>query len=472
MAEALWAGLHCPQLALDSAWQAIDQVNQPLAVHYGHGEQLRLFQVNALARHYGLHPGQSLNQALAMVPTLKTRPRQLGQERQLLEQLACCAYSHSHQVLLYPPHDVLLEIAGSQRLRGGIPALLETLRKQLDEQGMTVRIGMAPAPATARLFGRLGLSASNRAELQAYWQALPVEQLPLSRSQRQALAACGLSQVKHLLAIPRVERARRFGPALNDQLDALGGKAVPLPARWQPPEQFRWTLELPHSTDRTEALLFACRRALQKLEHWLYLRDQGLTQLHIAMMSENRQNGPSIQLALSRAGFDRERLLALIDLKLSATRLGAPVQTLTFQAHSTASHRPPQADLFSGHNRGDAWSALLDRLRTRLDDTELVGIGSRDDHRPDKAWHWVSPGQASMCRQPYARPSWLLPSARPCQRAELHLIDGPERIEQGWWDNEDCRRDYWVALNRQGLRLWVFEEHKPRAGWFIQGIFE
>ncbi|MGY6588478.1 MAG: Y-family DNA polymerase [Wenzhouxiangella sp.] len=473
MAEALWAGLYCPQMALDSAWQA-SQVDHPAAVHQGQGEQVRLFQVNAQARAGGVQPGQSLASALAILPTLQTRLRQPAQERLALEQLAGCAYTQSHQVVLCPPDALLLEVGGSRRLRGGLAPLLDELQSTLSALGFNTRIGLAPFPATAQLFSRLGLKALDPATALKQLYALKTEQLALEPSWLRALKGCGLERLDQVLALPAAERARRFGPGLNDYLGQISGRAQATPASWQPAPRFQLRLELPQATTQTQALLFACKRALASLEHWLEVRDHGLTGLDIRLEREDQGPALSTHVSLSRAGFDRQRLLELIDLKLGAMSLPAAVQALTFRADSTAAYRPPQADLFNGHNRGDAWPALLDRLRSRIDNQDLVGITDCPDHRPEKAWAWTLPGnsasEAPACSQP--RPSWLLPSPRPCRADRLELIDGPERIESGWWDGQDCRRDYWTAVDRNGLKLWVFEEFKPRSGWFIHGIFE
>jgi protein ImuB len=67
---------------------------------------------------------------------------------------------------------------------------------------------------------------------------------------------------------------------------------------------------------------------------------------------------------------------------------------------------------------------------------------------------------------------WLLhtPETLPCALHDLQLVDGPERIETGWWDGNDVRRDYFVAASAGGRRLWVF--HDLRAGgWYLHGIF-
>ena len=53
-------------------------------------------------------------------------------------------------------------------------------------------------------------------------------------------------------------------------------------------------------------------------------------------------------------------------------------------------------------------------------------------------------------------------------------MNGPERIESGWWDADeqgaigDVRRDYFVARSTRQEWLWVF---RAEAGWFLHGVF-
>ena len=48
---------------------------------------------------------------------------------------------------------------------------------------------------------------------------------------------------------------------------------------------------------------------------------------------------------------------------------------------------------------------------------------------------------------------------------------GPERIEAGWWDGDEVRRDYYVAINARGEAFWIFREHRDPAAWYLHGVF-
>ncbi|MEE4304538.1 MAG: DNA polymerase Y family protein [Wenzhouxiangella sp.] len=468
----LWLGLHCPQLPLLAAWQCDPEVPELHAVHVHRRGRHVILQAGEAARHAGVAPGQPLNTALAVAPALQSRPRHSRAEAALLEQLALGAWQGSSHVVQAPPDGVLLEIAGSRRLYGGLRPLVEALCADLERRGLPVRAGSAPVPATARLFARHGLHAAGRDAMRRKLHGLPLTALALDDRQAESLAGCGLDSVAELLCLPAPERARRFGPVLNRHLLCLEGRAPTPLAAWRPPETFRLKLELPAASSDSTALLFVFRRLIGRMAHWLDVRDQALTRLHVTLHREDGGGRIPLEVGLSRPGMDADRLLELLGLKLEHLELPAPVEAVELRAESTDEHRPPQADLWSGHNRGDAWPALLDRLKARLGEDGLSGLAPQPDHRPEKAWRWVEPGTTSSCEDERPRPTWLLPVPRPCRRENLRLEDGPERIEAGWWDEEDCRRDYFVARDRHGRRLWVFHEHQPREGWFIHGLFD
>jgi protein ImuB len=101
-------------------------------------------------------------------------------------------------------------------------------------------------------------------------------------------------------------------------------------------------------------------------------------------------------------------------------------------------------------------------------------------HRPEFAWETAEPGARqrveTLCGN---RPLWLLepPQALPERNAlpqwdgPVTLLSGPERIESGWWDGQDCSRDYFLASGPQQELLWLFHERRDPRGWYLHGLF-
>jgi len=59
----------------------------------------------------------------------------------------------------------------------------------------------------------------------------------------------------------------------------------------------------------------------------------------------------------------------------------------------------------------------------------------------------------------------------PQRAGPLVLVAGPERIEAGWWDGGDVRRDYFIAIDAAGRCLWLFRDPRSPEGWFLHGLF-
>jgi protein ImuB len=386
--------------------------------------------------------------------------------------MAMLAYGYSHQVVLAGCDTVLLEIAGSRRLLGSSRTLIDALCRKARQRGFVVRSGLAPVAAATPLLARHGKHCPDLSSLKQTLRQTPIADLDILPETKQAMTGCGLYTIGELMHVPVADRTRRFGAHLNDDLAGLfGHRPVPLPT-WQPPEHYRQRLELPAATADTGALLFIFRRAIEHLGDWLEVRDHALTQLHARLEREDGGTPEALDIGLARPGLDPERLLELIDLKLDRLKLAAPVTGVIVSAETTAAHRPPQSDLFSGHNRADAWPALLDRLNARLGKDGLASLAPVADHRPEKSWTWTTPGVTAPGNEQRPRPLWLFPEPRPCRRDSLQLQQGPERIESGWWDGPECRRDYWIAKDRHGRHLWVFHEHHPGQGWFVHGLLD
>ncbi|MBZ9667799.1 DNA polymerase Y family protein, partial [Pseudomonas sp. LMG 31766] len=69
------------------------------------------------------------------------------------------------------------------------------------------------------------------------------------------------------------------------------------------------------------------------------------------------------------------------------------------------------------------------------------------------------------------RPGWLLSEPQPLREASLRILSGPERIESGWWDGEDVRRDYYVVQTRAGQRGWAYRTVGSDGPLLLHGWF-
>jgi protein ImuB len=66
----------------------------------------------------------------------------------------------------------------------------------------------------------------------------------------------------------------------------------------------------------------------------------------------------------------------------------------------------------------------------------------------------------------------LLPRPLPLRGHGHVVLAGPERLESGWWDGGDVRRDYYLVDTGNGQQAWAFrpagDAQAPLMlhGWF------
>ena len=160
----------------------------------------------------------------------------------------------------------------------------------------------------------------------------------------------------------------------------------------------------------------------------------------------------------------------LLRERLAKENLARPVEAIGLQAENFAPLGGRSAALF-GDAAGEAedWAQLAERLQARLGAGAVHGITPCPDHRPEYAWRRVEPGEwePREFTQPGPRPAWLLEPRR-LRQSQFSLLAGPERIECGWWDGDDARRDYFIARLEHAALGWIYRE----AGeWYLHGLF-
>ena len=472
----LWVCLHFPALPLETLSRA-DPGKAALAIATG-STRPRIVAANLPARSRGIGVGMSVSAALALVPELLVHPRNPCMERQTLEHVAQWALQFSPLLSLPAADAVLLEVGAGLSLFDGLDTLLASLRTGLQALGLTAAVSAAPTPTAALMLARADEPHSiiDAGLLEHELSRLPVDTLVCDASMLATFADLGVDRVGDLLRLPRDGLARRFGQALVDALDRALGR---LPDPQQPfiaPERFTSRLELPAPVHETHALLFGLKRLITALAGWLAGRGLGVMRLKIELHHDDC--APStVALNLSQPSRDPAHLSALLRARCERIELPERVEAIALAAEETAALAAHNLSLLPGSEPAAA-TALWERLAARLGDEAVRALAPHPDHRPECAWRSrAHPPQGQIAGLSAPRPLWLLAEPAPLaeflhgSQAHMALLDGPERIECGWWDGSDVRRDYFVVRTVSGQTLWVFKHPASSAGWQVHGIF-
>lgn len=396
-----------------------------------------------------------------------------------------------------------LEVAGSLRLFGGLDALLAILREDIQRFPQPFILAVAATPRAAFWLARGGneMICLTAQQTQAALSRLPLAVLPLSAEIASRLTGFGLRRLGEVLRLPRAALGTRLGKGfVLDLARALGEVDEPLP--WfEFPETFAATLELPAPVEAASVLLFAARRLIVSLSGWLAARNVALREMHWSI-DHGHVDSTELPLRFSTPVHARERIERVLKEALDRLSLRAPALALRLRAENAEVRDARSALLFDSavSTSGDERIAeLLDRLVARLGQAAVVNLRCHADYRPELATQSAMANAQSekvgvtVSGNPFsgtggtasasaARPLRLLnvPRAlperqgRPFCDGPLTLLAGPERIETGWWDGVDARRDYFIALDQRQRWLWLFRTGQAghdSAGWFLHGEF-
>lgn len=483
-----WACLLLPQLALDVVLRQRAQPQRALALVDGPRARRRLYAVNAAARALGLKPGMSLIAAQAIADGFDTVDHDPDGTERARQLLAAWAYRYSSQVSTEFAHAVVLEVGRSRALFGPWPQLRQRLDSELHELGFRHRIVAAPNPHAARVLSNLGEHAAIKhaavddAHLEAALAQLPIERSGFDADTVQALQRMGLRRLGALFGLPRAPLGRRFGAALLTHLDALRGLDAPPLRYFQPADRFEARIELGHEVESSQALLFPLRRLTADLAAYLAGRDGGVARFVLVLEHEPGLHGRShrqteVAVGLLAPERDPAMLFELARGRLQQAQLPAPAIGLRLLAEELPPFVPARRDLFDPRpQQAVPWDQLRERLRARLGDEAVSGLAVQAEHRPERAWRALS-GDAPAPRAEAAveplppRPGWLLDEPVPLRDPGLRVLAGPERIESGWWDEDDVRRDYYLVETARGQRGWAYRDAGGDGEFLLHGWF-
>ncbi|MGR9053892.1 MAG: Y-family DNA polymerase, partial [Gammaproteobacteria bacterium] len=384
--------------------------------------------------------------------------------------LADAASEFSQWVSLDCPHALLLEVGACLSLFGGPERLREKVRQTSQSLGHRPSIALAPSPAASELLARLNLETivQQPAKLHSLLGPVPLPALNLDDKLLKRLSRTGVQTLQDLWRLPRDGLARRYGTDLLQYLDALAGNDSRILRQFHRPPRFSGRRELPAELEKLEHFFPAVEQLAGELADFLRRHDAAALAVTLSL-HHYRRPASRIDLTFRRAARDAEHCCRLLREKLERTDLSAPVLAVELSSEAIAPFQPQTFDLFDDKNRESDWEAALEQLQVRLGHQALQYPAATADHRPERAGLLAYASETVDAALP-PRPLWLLLEPKPLNPSDLHCLPGRERIESGWWDGAPARRDYRIAYDRSGRKLWVYRDLKAGA-WYCHGLF-
>lgn len=479
-AASLWLCLVLPDLPL----RAVGSPAAAAAVVVS--EQRRgqvVTAVNTCAMRAGIAPGMQLNAARALNPELDVRLRDSAAEQAQLAGLADWACGWTSTVSVLPPHALLLEVRGSLRLFAGLQALRRQLLEGLLARGHSALAACAPTARAALWLAQAGHQHAcfDTRRLPGLLGALPLAELGWSVKVVGQLREMGVTTLAGCLRLPRQGFARRVSVECLRELDQALGRAPELLPRHRQPPAFKQHIDFAGDTESVQQIAGFGGRLLEQLGSFLRRRQALVEQLELSL-GHCGLPATELKLVLRQPCAQTTYLLELLTLRLECLKLPAPVTGLTLTAAAVPHSRSAGPAVLSlpglatpdSAEQAEQTRRFIERLQARLGQGSVHGLEVVAEHRPERAWRRSGTAKGmprpSAADWPAARPLWLLHRPRLISPLALASSSGLERIETGWWDGRDIRRDYQTVMGPRGSRWWVYRDRRDQR-WYLHGLF-
>lgn len=477
-----------------------DKVAGPIAKHQPSAQQTAVVQKNTKSASISAlnRPGATLWYAVQF-PQLADLPE--PQKQQILKGLAALALEVSATVSFHRLA-LVCEIRSSLKYFGGIDAIHDKLK-----QSITQLLIAADLPASFQyaasptITGSLLLARSGhntlvyrRDNLRSALGQLPTSVLELNREQNRRLYNMGVRHLRDIWRLPSDGLCKRFGSEFMNLLNKALGTAPEPTHNYLPPPAFVVCYDLPFEVENLDRLLPVTDEMLAQLCDFLRRRDLSTSHLLFSLLHENRES-TAVSIGLRQPGRSREHLLMLLETHFSHLSIPAPVVAVrlevkkfdAFMSHSDALllAGKPATNFYTDPHLNQ----FIEQLQARLGEHHVKSINSVAEHCPEYACEQLDYTEANFRGRLHApsgpavafnpRPLWLLPdplqlvvkNGRLYHRKPVTIVHGPERIETHWWSGKDVRRDYYIARESNGSRLWIYREKTGARNWYLHGFF-
>ena len=448
---------------------------QPFALVESGPRGVCITAVNQPAATNGLHGGQMLADARAVLPGLLTRAAEPDRDAQVLQQLALWLGRYGPQRNVDGADGLWVDITGVAHLFGGEAALARDCVSRFKRAGFQALVAIADTRSGAFALARYGrmtrqMAIARPGEIRAALAELPVEGLQLTSDLVLLLRRLGLKRIGQFYDLPRVALARRFrtaapktvkgrkrhrglvkpaatyngwAEALIMRLDqALGELSEPVRGIVEPPV-YRVQRAYAEPLISHEGVLAALNDLAAQLCTMLEARDEGARTLTFALY---RADGTvaDVTVRTSRPARAACHIAELLQARLENLDVGLGLDAVVLEAlqterlarAQTGFAGPAVVDASNGElidGQTDSTGVLIDRLSNRLGAAAVFHLEEVASHIPERAERRVAAlhgrsglgaGTADAGAPKPLRPTFLLEPAEPIS-VLAEVPDGP-----------------------------------------------
>ncbi len=421
-------------------------------------------------------------------------------QKKYLDQLAGHMQSVSSTVSFHP-QALICEVRSSLKYFAGIDVIHQKLQKLVGEQLQQWDLAdgffyaASPTVSGSLLLARSGHNALvyRPENLRSALGQLSTDVLDLNKEQRRRLLNMGIRHLRDIWRLPSDGLCKRFGSNFVNQLNKALGKVAEPTLNYIPPPAFAASYDLPYELENLNQLLPIADELLAQLCDFLRRRDLSTSSLVLFLRHEKRDS-TEINIGLRMASRSQQHLTLLLETHFDKLSIPAPVVAVKIEVKEFDAFFAKSDSLLKNEPSGSASYSdsnliqFIEQLQARFGDSHVKSVSNATQHCPEYASLQLNykekPNRRGRIAKPIEvsanpRPLWLLQEPKQLNinkgrlfyRKPIAIVSGPERIETHWWSGIDVCRDYYVAREHNGSRLWIYHEKNGKRNWYLHGFF-
>ena len=419
-----------------------------------------------------------------------------AQKEGYLNQLAVLVKNISSNITIQK-QAIVCEVRSALRYFSGIDNIHKIIKVPIESKLKELQLpqyfyyAACPTIAGSLLLARSGkkILIYRKKNLRSALGKLPISVLDLSIENLKKLNNMGVCYLKDLWVLPLSGLQKRFGSNLITTINkALCLKPEPILKFTEPPN-FSSCHVLPYEIDKISQLFPVIEKMLKKSCEFLRNHDLCITNFQV-LLSHFRKTETTIDIGMRLPNRSIKQFSKLLRANLENLRLPAPVLTvkLTISEFKDFHGYSGALPLGGGNRKREGNSdliELMEQLVARLGKDAVLKIRTTPSYCPELAIRQLRYDQIgnleieqekiSLTPRPFMLlqipKELVVKDGRLYNEENITIISGPERIETQWWNASDVLRDYYIALEQNGSRLWIYRERNKTKKWYLHGYF-
>ena len=347
----------------------------------------------------------------------------------------------------------------------------------MQKKGYLCTTAVSPTPLASFLFSKASRNVviEDKKILRSELGKLDLQDFLIDRKNLTRLHNIGVRKGYELFRLPPASLARRFGRGFCCYLNELLGITLEPITPIRPRYSFYEFYEFLKDQEKLEVILIHIHILLKTLIRFLIQRDLSTRELKFFIYSSS-QKTKVIEVASNTPCRNEHIWKNLITEKFYATLFNSSTYKIALHVDQFDPYLPKNENILRNNQKSYlTWQIALGQLAARLGEESILTLDATEDYRPEyshikQIYSNKKYFKKNFLAHPY-RPAWLLEKPRPTSIKYLQKSSNVERIEDGWWDRDPIRRDYFIAKNKNNSLLWIFADLKKHGRHFIHGYF-